>query len=247
MDRDYFSKYYTLERTHWWFLVRAGIITDIIRSKVNTDRQLNILNIGSATGRTSEILQEFGNVISVEYDKESVEFSRSILKTPVIHGSINDLPFPNEKFDLVCAFDVIEHVKEDKNAISEMYRVCKPSGSLFLTVPAFQSLWSAHDEINHHFRRYRKSNLLKLFSTNEGSILRATYFNTILFVPIFILRSVQVIFSSKNTIVEKSDFESIKSPFINKIFYLIFSLERWIIKQTSFPFGVSILLLWKKK
>jgi len=247
MDRDYFSKYYTLERNHWWFIVRAEIIIDTIKSKIAINEPLSILNIGSATGRTSEILQEFGDVISVEYDKESVESSKNILKTPVINGSINDLPFPNEKFDLVCAFDVIEHVSDDENAISEMYRVCKPSGSLFVTVPAFQSLWSAHDEINHHFRRYRKADLLKLFSENSGSIQRVTYFNSILFVPVFILRKIQVIFSSKKAGAEKSDFESIKSPFINKIFYLIFSLERWMIKKISFPFGVSILLLWKKQ
>lgn len=247
MDRDYFNKYYNLERTHWWFLVRAAIITDTIKYRITNAAPLSILNIGSATGRTSEILQEFGNVISVEYDLESVEFCKNILKTPVINASINNLPFPNEKFDLVCAFDVIEHVKDDENAISEMYRVCKPSGSLFITVPAFQFLWSAHDEINHHYRRYKKSDLLKLFSKNNGSILRVTYFNSILFVPIFILRKIQVIFCSKKAIAENSDFESIKSPFINKIFYLIFSLERWMIKKISFPFGVSILLLWKKK
>ena len=247
MDRDYFHKYYHLERTHWWFLVRAGIITDTIRSKIIINEPLNILNIGSATGRTSEILQQFGNVISVEYDQESVEFSKTILTTPVINGSINDLPFPNEKFDLVCAFDVIEHVKDDENAIGEMNRVCKPSGSLFLTVPAFQSLWSAHDEINHHYRRYRKNQLLKLFSKNKGGVTKATYFNSILFIPIFILRKVQVIFLSKDILHRKSDFESIQSAFINKISYFIFNLERWMIKKMSFPFGVSILLLWKKK
>lgn len=247
MDRDYFHKYYHLERTHWWFLVRAGIITDTIRSRIIINEPLNILNIGSATGRTSEILQEFGNVVSVEYDQESAEFSKTILTTPVINGSINDLPFPNEKFDLVCAFDVIEHVKNDENAIVEMYRVCKPAGSLFLTVPAFQSLWSTHDEINHHYRRYMKNQLLKLFTKSMGGVTKVTYFNSILFIPIFILRKVQVFFLSKGTVDGKSDFESIQSPIINKIFYFMFSLERSMIKKMSIPFGVSILLLWKKK
>jgi 2-polyprenyl-3-methyl-5-hydroxy-6-metoxy-1,4-benzoquinol methylase len=247
VDRDYFNKYYNLERTHWWFLVRAKLIVDTIKSRINCIEPLSILNIGSATGRTSEILQEFGVVTSIEFDKECFEFAKNILKMPVINGSITDLPFTDKKFDLVCAFDVVEHVQDDTSAISEMHRVCKPSGHLFLTVPAFQSLWSMHDEINHHYRRYRKKSFLKLFSNKKGQVIKFTYFNSILFVPIYMLRRSQNILSSKKKQRSRSDFEVVKSSFVNNIFYSIFNFERLLLKVVAFPFGVSLMLLWKKK
>ncbi len=246
MDRDYFNKYYEFERTHWWFVVRAKLIVDVIKSRMISTAPLSILNIGSATGRTSEILQQFGDVTSVEYDKECFEFAKDILKMPVVNGSITDLPFPSEKFDLVCAFDVVEHVYDDATAINEMYRVCKAAGYLFLTVPAFQSLWSMHDEVNHHQRRYRKNNLLKLFADKKGQVVKLTYFNSILFVPIYMLRRLQKISLSKKNQENRSDFEIIKSSFINNAFYSIFNLERLLLKKVAFPFGVSLMLLWKK-
>ncbi len=247
MDRDYFNKYYELERTHWWFLVRAKLIVDIIKSRITFTEPLSILNIGSATGRTSEILQEFGKVTSVEYDKECFEFAKDILKMPVIIGSITNLPFTNEKFDLVCAFDVVEHVSDDDAAINEMHRVCKPAGYVFVTVPAFQSLWGMHDEINHHYRRYTKNNLLKLFWDKKGQVLKCTYFNSILFVPIYVLRRSQKTLSSKKNLKNGSDFEIVKSSFANNIFYSIFNFERLLLKAITFPFGVSLMLLWKKR
>ncbi|MEO6550174.1 MAG: class I SAM-dependent methyltransferase [Ferruginibacter sp.] len=247
MDRDYFDKYYQLERTHWWFLVRSKILRGILKSRMNNQKSLSILNVGSATGGTSQMLEEFGEVISVEYDRLCFEFARQTLKLAIINASILDLPFENERFDLVCAFDVIEHVEDDAKAVSEMYRVCKPTGYLFITVPAFQSIWSTHDKINHHYRRYSIKDILKLLDGKKGEMEKIKYFNSILFIPIFIVRKIQSLFASKKPGLKKSDFELIKSPIINKLFYSIFNLERIIFKRISFPFGVSILALWKKK
>jgi ubiquinone/menaquinone biosynthesis C-methylase UbiE len=115
---------------------------------VSNNQKLKILNIGIATGKTSEMLAEFGEVTSIEYDSVCAEFVRQKLNIEVIEGSILELPFEDNYFDFVCAFDVVEHVENDKKAISEMKRVCKQKGKICITVPAFQSLWSHHDEIN---------------------------------------------------------------------------------------------------
>ncbi len=246
MDRDYFNKYYQLERSHWWFLVRAKLIVDVIKSGIAPVEPLSILNIGSATGRTSEILAQFGEVTSVEYDEECFEFAKNILKMPVINGSITDLPFTAGTFDLVCAFDVVEHVHDDAAAINEMHRVCKPAGYLHVTVPAFQSLWSTHDEVNHHYRRYKKNNLLKLFAGKKGQVLKLSYFNSLLFIPVFLLRRAQKILPSKKNQNNRSDFEVVNSSFLNSIFFSIFNFERLLFKKINYPFGVSLMLLWKK-
>jgi len=82
--------------------------------------------------------------------------------------------------------NVIEHVDDDKTSVNEMYRVCKSNGNVFITVPAFMSLWSEHDEVNQHKRRYRLNEVKTLFKDRAGKILFSSYFNSILFIPILL-------------------------------------------------------------
>lgn len=247
MDRNFLDDYFKMEREHWWFRVRESIILDQFRSGVYKDEPLHVLNVGAATGRSSEMLEPFGIVQSIEYDEPSYRFCRDVLKMKIDQGSITELPYPDDAFDCVCAFDVVEHVEDHQKAITELFRVCKPGGKIFITVPAFMSLWSNHDVVNHHFRRYRKKQMLNLFSANEGRLLRATYFNFFLFIPIFLVRSLQSIFTRKKQVELKPDNDMIESGFINAVLQSIFSFERSLLKKINFPFGVSLLVLWEKK
>ncbi|WP_375563116.1 class I SAM-dependent methyltransferase [Bernardetia sp. OM2101] len=263
MNQDYYKNYYQLERNHWWFVVRLEILKQelqkIIVSKTNLDNntKLKILNIGIATGKTSEMLSEFGEVISVEYDRVCAELVRQKLNIEVIEGSILELPFEDNYFDVICAFDVVEHVKDDKRAISEMNRVCKQKGKICITVPAFQSLWSHHDEINQHFKRYKMNEILKLFdlqskkidNTSSFKILRKTYFNSFLFIPIWLFRKLNFLIPKQ--FIRKgsgSDFEIYKSNnFLDSILKGVFRLEKKLFqKNISFPFGVSLLFFVQK-
>ena len=247
MDRSFLDDYFKMEREHWWFRVREGIILDQFRSMIYKAEPLNILNVGAATGRSSEMLESFGQIQSIEYDQPSYQFCRDVLKMKIDQGSITELPYPDNAYDCVCAFDVVEHVEDHQTAISELFRVCKPGGKIFITVPAFMSLWSNHDVVNHHFRRYRKQQMLDLFSANGGRLLRTTYFNFFLFMPIFMVRSVQRIFSRKKQEELKPDNDMIESGLINAIFQSIFSFERSLLKKMNFPFGVSMMVVWEKQ
>lgn len=247
MDRSFLDDYFKMEREHWWFRVREGIILDQFRSMIYKAKPLNILNVGAATGRSSEMLESFGQIQSIEYDQPSYQFCRDVLKMKIDQGSITELPYPDNAYDCVCAFDVVEHVEDHQKAISELFRVCKPGGKIFITVPAFMSLWSNHDVVNHHFRRYRKQQMLDLFSANGGRLLRTTYFNFFLFIPIFLVRSLQRIFFRKKQEELKPDNDMIKSGLINTIFQSIFSFERSLVKKMNFPFGVSLMVVWKKQ
>jgi SAM-dependent methyltransferase len=245
MERDYFKKYYKIEREHWWFKVRSKILMNILRYKLKDISNLSILNIGVATGNTSELLNEFGSVLSVEYDKETFEFCRDNLNMNIINASILNLPISNNTYDLVCAFDVLEHVSDDKLAWNEMVRVCKPGGYIFVSVPMYEILWSEHDIINQHVRRYSKKTLLSLINNKQGEILISYFFNSILFLPIFAARIIQrFLFSNKTRKI--SDFERIDNPFFNFLFYSIFNLEVSLLNYFTFPFGISYLLFWKK-
>ncbi len=251
MDSLYYREYYKLERNHWFFQVRAKIIMTHIESILEKNGSCKILNIGPATGYTSELLEKYGEVLSVEYDNECYEFVKEKLDIKIIQGTILDLDFEDNSYDLVCAFDVIEHVEDDQLAVDEMKRVCNNDGFVVVTVPAFQSLWSKHDEINHHFRRYKKKPLLNLFNDKDG-IEYNTYFNFFLFLPIALIRiiSYRILRKrfNKNEEQTGSDLEIGNSSFVSKIMYFIFSMELpFIRKRLKLPFGVSLLVSWKKK
>ncbi len=242
MNREYYDQYYELERTHWWFKVRAKIIINHCAYLLNKNQTTRVLNVGAGTGFISQKLEAIGEIESIEYDQELIDQTLKRTTLQIKQGSILDLPYADESFDLVCAFDVIEHVADDAKAIEEMKRVCKKNGHIFITVPAFQFLWSKHDEVNHHFRRYTKKSLLSVML--HPPIVFISYFNTLLFIPILILRMVN---NLKQNIKLKnkdsqSDFSEISSPGINRVFEFIFNLETRLLKnRIAFPFGVSLL------
>lgn len=250
MDKSYYKEYYVLEREHWWFKARAKIISDLIikslEDKEKTD--LKILNIGAATGKTSELLSQFGTVTSLEYDKDCCDFANEKLNLNIINGSILELPFRDEEFDMVCAFDVIEHVEDDILGVSEMKRVCKSGGLIVVTVPAFMLLWSKHDEVNHHFRRYTLSNLKKIFTEINLTTIRATYFNTFLFLPILTFRLLSKLIPARFIRVGAGSDATLhnSNSISSKILYQIFKSELALLKFFNLPFGVSIFLSSKK-
>ncbi len=248
MDSNYYKDYFDLERNHWWFLARNKIIKAQVEELfTGKGESLKIINVGVATGATSEMLANFGEVTSIEFEQDCIDFTKSKIDIDIQIGSILDLKYPDETFDLVFSFDVIEHVENDQLAASELIRVCKKGGFVFITVPAFMSIWSQHDVINHHFKRYLISEIHVLFS-NVLTRKYVSYFNFPLSIPIFIVRFFDRLFPGfikrKKT---DSDCDLAPNPWLNKLFYEIFKSERVFIKRKfHFPFGVSIMGIWQK-
>lgn len=249
MDKAYYIQYYRFEREHWWFRARAEILRSYIEANLPTSGNA-IVNVGAATGRTTEWLSNFGEVQSLEYEKDCIEFVKDKVPFPIRHGSVLELPYADNQFDLVCAFDVIEHVENDLRAVQEMMRVCRPGGSMMITVPAHQHLWSDHDEINHHFRRYSIESLQKLVGqAGQGEIVFTSYFNSRLY-PL--IRWARKLGNAKNRLWKprqvKSDFDKFPAGFLNSLLYTIMAGERkTLMKQEKLGTGVSILLHWRKE
>jgi SAM-dependent methyltransferase len=251
MDKNYYKRYYTLEREHWWFVARAEILMAHVRRISDGRTDLKILNIGAATGHSSTLLQQFGTVTSIEFDQDCYEFTRDVVKIPIQQGSILELDFSNNTFDLVCAFDVIEHVEDDRLAVAEMRRVAKTGGVLFVAVPALMFLWSEHDVVNHHFRRYTSKILRSLFSAHDAPIFHS-YFNFWLFFPIAAVRLVKRLFTKKHLAKpedRQSDFDNFKNGgVVNFLLKNIFLSENILLKRfIALPIGVSLLSSWRKK
>ena len=244
LDSQYAQEYYSQEREHWWYVVREKLLVQALRARLGPGARLKVLNVGAATGRSSEALGAFGEVTSVEYDPVLCEFLQSRLQIPAIQASVTELPFDDESFDLVCAFDVIEHVEDDGLAAAELARVCRQGGTVAISVPAFQSLWSQHDEINHHFRRYLSPQVGLLFA-GKLRLEYATYFNSLLFVPIWIYRMLSRWLPKPPG--SGSDFQAVNpKSLVNRLFYALFSLELLCLRFWRFPVGVSLLHLYSK-
>lgn len=248
MDKIYYEEYFDLERNHWWFRARKEIINSLLKKNVAGNNN-QVLNVGAATGETSTWLSSYGKVTSVEYEKECCDFVKQKLNLDFIPASVTELPFAENKFELVTAFDVIEHVEDHHMAIAEMTRVCKPGGVIAITVPAFEFLWSKHDDINHHQRRYRMQELEKLFEKHRGKIIFKSYFNSILFLPVALTRILANIFPFiVNRKGSGSDFSYSGGRVSSFLFFRLMKSEKfWLVRGFSFPAGISLILLFRKE
>ena len=245
MNKEYVQQYAQLEKEHWWFVVRQKIILQFLKKYVQK-QPAGILNIGAAGGASSQWLSALGKVVSIETEPFFINHLKE-QHIDVINSSVTDMPFEDNSFDLVCAFDVIEHVADDAVAMKEMERVCKPGGIICITVPAFKMLWSDHDIVNGHFRRYTRRSLLLLGEISPGiKNEEARYFNSLLFVPILVARKMSNLFS-KDQNKPESDFIFYKTTgLFNKLCEAIFSTELPLLRFIHFPFGVSLIAAWKK-
>ncbi len=245
MDKNYIQEYATLETTHWWFVVRQKIILQTLQRSIPLTGKLKILNIGVAAGASSDWLAQFGEITSVENEQLFLDYL-SAKKFSVIAASIEALPFENQTFDLVCAFDVIEHVEDHQLALAEMFRVCKNAGNVCITVPAFKSLWGTHDVVNGHKRRYLMKPLSEMMLRNQGTVSYASYFNSLLFLPIFLMRKLATLDHRKEKkLTSDFTFFSGNKSFKNLLKF-IFGVEPFLLKWLRFPLGVSLIIVARK-
>src|SRR5262249_10147040 len=150
-----------LEETHWWFVGRRAIIRHILRRFLaHGDPRRKILDMGCGSGGMLRLLAEVGEPIGLDPSPYAVEPARPKTGCCVECGL---LPVPKsfgqENFAVVTAFDVIEHIDDDLAALQSMYGLLRSEGFFVCTVPAFNFLWSEHDNLNHHKRRYTKGEL----------------------------------------------------------------------------------------
>jgi SAM-dependent methyltransferase len=241
MDDALYRQHDELEEAHWWFLGRRAIVRTMLRRIEHGSRELAILDAGCGTGGMLGLLKEFGHPVGVDSSIGAVERARRKTGCKVELGALpSQIPFEATSFDLVTAFDCIEHVEDDAAALLSIGHLLLPRGVFICTVPAFQCLWSVHDDLNGHRRRYTRSGLRAKLQ-NAGFVVETiTYFNTILFPVVLCVR-----FGSKLLHRQTSDF-TIPAFGLNRVLALIFGAERFIVPRLSLPFGVSILAVARK-
>lgn len=233
----YDTFFHSLEEHHWWFVGRWRIVRDLTERYV--PRPARILDAGCGTGYTTKELVRFGEVVAFDAVSAAVAYATARGLT-VKQGTLTAIPYADQDFDLVTALDVLEHVEDDKQALSELSRVLKPGGILLLTVPAYRFLWSPHDEMNHHKRRYTAGEVRTKVQEAGFRILKLSYYNTVLFAPIVLARLFRRLFPSKQE-EQRSDFSLRLPGMLNTLLARVLVAEMHVLRYADLPFGVSVV------
>jgi SAM-dependent methyltransferase len=242
MDQATYAAEAEIEQDHWWFVGRRKLFGWLIRA-LDLSPDVCALDAGTSTGTNLRLLRELGftNVEGVDISPAAKEFCERKQLGIVTIGDLCALPYGDNRFDLVLATDVIEHLDADGQAVAELFRVVKPGGHVLITVPAFPSLWGLQDIVAHHKRRYRKHQLLQLLSARGLQCRQVFYFNFVLFAPIWLAR--QIIRLAGVRLRSEND---VNSSSLNRVLRWIFTADVWSARWLSPPFGVSILALCTK-
>jgi SAM-dependent methyltransferase len=190
MDRVEVQAMLDQEDRHWWYRGRRRIVCDEL-AKLPTGSAMRVLDAGCGSGRLLDELRDYGHVSGLDLNPDSVEVARSRGHEDVVQGPVEQLPWPDESFDLVISLDMVEHTPDDRVTLRELRRVTKPGGYFLMTVPALRALWSSHDVFNNHHRRYDRRMMRSLAADTSWTIERMTYFNSLLLPPAAAVRLLQ--------------------------------------------------------
>jgi SAM-dependent methyltransferase len=190
MELEYELQTHRAEDRHWWYQGRRRVLERAI-ARLGLPAETRILDAGCGSGRNMVELAHHGTVTGVELSSTSVRLARDRDAGEVIEGSVLDMPFDDGSFDLSVSLDVIEHLEDDIGALRELRRVTAPGGALLVTVPAYQWLWSGHDEINHHHRRYSRRTLLAAAQAAGWQEESWAHFNSLLLPVAIALRALE--------------------------------------------------------
>ena len=238
MDRIVYDRMAAHDTTHWWYRARRDILADYLARWAGLPGDARILEIGCGTGHNLPMLAKFGEIDAIEIDETARAFASERLGKPVGTAPLPELHGVQPgSYDLVAVLDVIEHVEDDVAALKAIATALKPGGKILITVPAHQWMWSAHDVVNHHKRRYSKRGFEALLVKAGLQGRKLGYFNSLLF-PV----AVAARFAGKLMGKDDSDDSPPAKP-LNALFEGIFRLERHMVGRMPLPPGLSLIAL----
>ena len=235
MERVVYEQMAELDDRHWWYRARREVLAHLIRREACLPKDAKILELGCGTGHNLAMLGSFGHVDGLELDEQARALSERRLGRKVMSAPLPELAgVPDRSYDLIGAFDVIEHIDDDVAALASIAEKLKPTGKFVMTVPAHQWMWSAHDVVNHHKRRYSKRGLKALIEGSPMKLERVGYFNSLLF-PLAVAQRA----ASKVRGAENADVSLPPAP-INTALEKVFAAERHFVGRLPLPPGLSL-------
>jgi SAM-dependent methyltransferase len=216
---------------YWWHRARADLLHVVFSPFVGTPRRT--LDVGSADAPSVGWIR--GSQPHVTLDL----FPEGLVPGEGVCGSATALPFGDESFDVVSAFDVVEHCEDDVLAVSELARVLAPGGRMLLSVPAYQWAWSDHDIRAGHHRRYTKRRLDRVVEDAGLSVARSTYAFGAVF-PLFVAERARRRF--RGSAAQSDSRLPLVSARADRVLMGLSGLDKRLLRRTDLPFGSSVFL-----
>ncbi len=239
MDPGYAAVHAEQDRGHWWFIGRRAILLAEM-ARWLPRRRCRVAELGCGSGGMLEALGRFGSAVGVEADPALLEAARQ-RGLDCRAGSLPaDVPLPAGEWDAVCLFDVLEHLDDEAAALGACRRLLAPGGLLFVAVPAYSWLWSRHDELLGHRRRYTGARLRQVVGDAGLQVERVTYFNALLAAPIVTLRLLRRALRR-----DGHDLSRPPRP-LNRLLAAVFASEARLLRRGCLPFGISLLLVGRR-
>lgn len=236
MDKQYEAQYHSLEEQNWWFAGRRHMVWELIE-QLQLPKSAAVLEIGCSGGPLLSQLRAAGyqHATGIDVSEPAITLAqeRGLPDVHVMDGA--RLDFPDQSFDLVIASDVLEHIADEHAALKEWRRVLRPGGQLLVFVPAHAYLWSQHDVVNHHFRRYSRRHLRQALQTNGFRVQHLSFWNNLLYFPTAAVRLLQRVLPPR----PQGDLLTLP-PTTNKLLLNMLKLENRLSKKMPVPFGVSV-------
>jgi SAM-dependent methyltransferase len=246
-DPAYFERLFEIEDRHFWFVGRNHIIATLLRALAGeADAPNTAVEIGCGTGNVLRVVKASlprATIVGMDLFMEGLSQAQTRTTAPLVQGNVEMSPF-RDGIDLVCLFDVLEHIRDDAATLRLMRTMLAPGGRVLITVPLHPSLWSEFDELSHHVRRYRPAELLlKLRQAGFVVEFGSPYLLTTL-IPMWVRR--KVLGNGKNARIRADD-ELRIVPFVNRIFLALLRVEGgWIGQRRRLPFGASMIVLARR-
>lgn len=237
MDRRYSDNYAETYSKHWWWRAREEVVVETLRRHCPREDQAQILDVGCGDGLLFDRLAEFGRAEGVEPD--------GAVLSDRFRGRIYPVPFdgqfqPGKKYSLVLMLDVLEHLPNAPAALCHALNLLVPGGILLITVPAFQALWTTHDDLNHHVRRYTKTTLRAVADGIPLEILEERYLFQSLFPAKLAVRAVE------RACRLAPHVPSVPARWANHLLRRYFRIEEKLFRKVPVPFGSSLLVVARK-
>ena len=239
---------YQVEDKSFWFQHRNNVISEGVK-KYN--RENIFFDVGGGNGFVSKRLQDDGlDAYLIEPGVTGSKNAKNRGVNNVICSTIQEIGLNKKSIYSIGLFDVVEHIKEDKQFLNDINMYLKDEGYLYITVPAYNLLWSQEDIDAGHFRRYTLSSMTKILNDAGFKVEYSTYIFSILVVPIFLFR---VLFKRLLNKKDKSKIHKVKNDhemkniLLRKLFEKVFAFELFFIKKgIKVPFGGSCFIICKK-
>lgn len=253
MEPPAYIEFRELEDRHWWFLGRKAIFGEMLRmiaKDLPPRNQCRALDLGCGMGAMLAPLGEVaGFVAGTDISKDSLLHCKTRGHDRTFLSKGDRIPLPDASLDLICAFDTLEHIPEEKETLDECFRLLRPGGFLLLSVPAYQFLYTNQDRVVHHQRRYTRGLLNARLAAAGLQIRKSSYINFLLFPAILpVVLAIKLKEALKPP--SRNDYRSnvgIRVPgWANRLLAAVFSFERRILRVLSAPAGHSLIAIGRK-